>query len=208
MSSSSLERTIDKVLTQNDSELTAQIDSSLKEALSNLDASRTKLQSEYDAIIQSAKKQAENIKRQIIGSSRLTARNKELLLIESAINDIFAKAKQKLGSAYNEKEYRDLLKRMIEESAQRLGSAEVVIECNKNDLEIVKKILSDLSVNKNKVKITLSKKPIDIIGGIRAVSGDGTMTLDNSLDSQIERLKPLIRKELVQLLRGDRGNGS
>lgn len=203
MSSSSLERTIDKVLTQNDSELTAQIDSSLKEALSNLDASRTKLQAEYDAIIHSAKKQAENLKRQIIGSSRLTARNRELLLIESAINDIFAKAKQKLGSAYNEKEYRDLLKRMIEESAQRLGSAEVVIECNKNDLEIVKKILSDLSANKNKVKITLSKKPIDIIGGIRSVSGDGTMTLDNSLDSQIERLKPLIRKELVQLLRGD-----
>ena len=203
MSSSSLERTIDKVLAQNDSELTAQINSALKEALSNLDASRTKLQSEYDTIIQSAKKQAENLKRQIIGSSRLTARNRELLLIESAINNIFAKAKQKLGSAYNEKEYRDLLKRMIEESVQRLGSAEVVIECNKNDLEIVKKILSDLSANKNKVKITLSKKPIDIIGGIRAVSGDGTMTLDNSLDSQIERLKPLIRKELVQLLRGD-----
>ena len=203
MSSSSLERTIDKVLAQNESELTAQIDSALKVALSNLDASRTKLQSEYDAIIQSAKKQAENIKRQIIGSSRLTARNKELLLIESAINDIFAKAKQKLGSAYNEKEYKDLLKRMIEESVQRLGSAEVVIECNKNDLEIVKKILSDLSANKNKVKITLSKKTVDIIGGIRAVSGDGTMTLDNSLDSQIERLKPLIRKELVQLLRGD-----
>ena len=44
-----------------------QIDSALKVALSNLDASRTKLQSEYDAIIQSAKKQAENIKRQIIG---------------------------------------------------------------------------------------------------------------------------------------------
>ena len=179
MSSSSLERTIDKVLAQNESEFTAQIDSALKEALSNLDASRVKLQSEYDVIIQSAKKQAENIKRQIIGSSRLTARNKELLLIESAINDIFAKAKQKLGSA------------------------EVVIECNKNDIEIVKKILSDLSANKNKVKITLSKKPVDIIGGIRAVSGDGTMTLDNSLDSQIERLKPLIRKELVQLLRGD-----
>ena len=203
MSSSSLERTIDKVLAQNESEFTAQIDSALKEALSNLDASRVKLQSEYDVIIQSAKKQAENIKRQIIGSSRLTARNKELLLIESAINDIFAKAKQKLGSAYNEKEYRNLLKRMIEESVQRLGSAEVVIECNKNDLEIVKKILSDLSANKNKVKVSLSKKPVDIIGGIRAVSGDGTMTLDNSLDSQIERLKPLIRKELVQLLRGD-----
>ncbi|MDQ5868474.1 MAG: V-type ATP synthase subunit E family protein [Thermoproteota archaeon] len=203
MSSSSLERTIDKVLAQNESELTAQVDSALKEALNNLDASRVKLQSEYDGIIESAKKQAENIKRQIIGSSRLTARNRELLLIESAINDIFAKAKQKLGSTYNAKEYRDLLKAMIEESVERLGSAEVVIECNKNDFELVKKILSDLPPNKNKVKLTLSKKPVDIIGGIRAVSGDGTMTLDNSLDSRIERLKPLIRKEIVQLLRGD-----
>jgi V/A-type H+-transporting ATPase subunit E len=203
MSSSSLERTIDKVLAQNESELTAQVDSALKEALNYLDASRVKLQSEYDGIIESAKKQAENIKRQIIGSSRLTARNRELLLIESAINDIFAKAKQKLGSTYNAKEYRDLLKAMIEESVERLGSAEVVIECNKNDFELVKKILSDLPPNKNKVKLTLSKKPVDIIGGIRAVSGDGTMTLDNSLDSQIERLKPLIRKEIVQLLRGD-----
>jgi V/A-type H+-transporting ATPase subunit E len=203
MSSSSLERTIDKVLAQNESELTAQVDSALKEALNNLDASRVKLQSEYDGIIESAKKQAENIKRQIIGSSRLTARNRELLLIESAINDIFAKAKQKLGSTYNAKEYRDLLKAMIEESVERLGSAEVVIECNKNDFELVKKILSDLPPNKNKVKLTLSKKPVDIIGGIRAVSGDGTMTLDKSLDSRIERLKPLIRKEIVQLLRGD-----
>jgi len=32
--------------------------------------------------------------------------------------------------------------------------------------------------------------------------------LDNTLDSKIERLKPLIRKEIVQLLRGERGNGS
>jgi V/A-type H+-transporting ATPase subunit E len=49
----------------------------------------------------------------------------------------------------------------------------------------------------------MSKKPIDISGGIRARSGDGTMTLDNSMESRIERLKPLIRKEIVQLLRSE-----
>ncbi len=203
MSSASLERTIDKVLEQKESELISQVDSALKESLSNLDASRAKLQSEYNGIIESAKKQAENLKRQIIGSSRLTARNRELLLIESAINDIFAKAKQRLGSPSNEKEYKDLIKKMIEVSVARLDSSEVVIECNKNDFELVKKIISDMSTAKNKVKLNISKKPVDIIGGIRAVSGDGTMTLDNSLDSRIDRLKPLIRKELVQLLRGE-----
>jgi V/A-type H+/Na+-transporting ATPase subunit E len=202
MSSNSLERTIDKVLSQTESELISQIDSGFQEALAKLDASRTKLKSEYEAIIESAKKEAENLKRQIVGSSRLTARNKELVLIESAINEIFRKVKEKLQLKSNDKLYKDLLRKMIEESISRLDSPEIVIECNKNDLDVVKKIVQDLSADK-KVKLALSKKPIDIVGGIRAVSADGTMTLDNSLDSKIERLKPLIRKEIVQLLRGE-----
>ncbi|HEX9317482.1 MAG TPA: V-type ATP synthase subunit E [Nitrososphaeraceae archaeon] len=202
MSSNSLERTIDKVLSQTESELISQIDSGFQEALAKLDSSRTKLKSEYEAIIESAKKEAENLKRQIVGSSRLTARNKELVLIESAINEIFRKVKEKLQLKSNDKLYKDLLRKMIEESISRLDSPEIVIECNKNDLDVVKKIVQDLSADK-KVKLALSKKPIDIVGGIRAVSADGTMTLDNSLDSKIERLKPLIRKDIVQLLRGE-----
>ena len=202
MSSNSLERTIDKVLSQTESELISQIDSGFQEALAKLDSSRTKLKSEYEAIIESAKKEAENLKRQIVGSSRLTARNKELVLIESAINEIFRKVKEKLQLKSNDKLYKDLLRKMIEESISRLDSPEIVIESNKNDLDVVKKIVQDLSADK-KVKLALSKKPIDIVGGIRAVSADGTMTLDNSLDSKIERLKPLIRKEIVQLLRGE-----
>jgi V/A-type H+-transporting ATPase subunit E len=115
--------------------------------------------------------------------------------------------KEKLQSKSNDKLYKDLLRKMIEESISPLDSPEIIIESNKNDYDTVKKILQDLSTNK-KVKLTLSKKPIEIVGGIRAVSADGTMTLDNTLDSKIERLKPLIRKEIVQLLRGERGNGS
>jgi V/A-type H+/Na+-transporting ATPase subunit E len=207
MSSNSLERTIDKVLTQTESELISQIDSGIQDSLTKLDSSRTKLQSDYEAIVESAKKEAENLKRQIIGSSRLSARNKELVLIESAINEIFRIVKEKLQSKSNDKLYKDLLRKMIEESISPLDSPEIIIESNKNDYDTVKKILQDLSTNK-KVKLTLSKKPIEIVGGIRAVSADGTMTLDNTLDSKIERLKPLIRKEIVQLLRGERGNGS
>jgi V/A-type H+-transporting ATPase subunit E len=69
-------------------------------------------------------------------------------------------------------------------------------------LKLVKKISSEESTNK-KVKITVSDEVIDVIGGIKATSVDGTMTLDNTLDSSIESLKPLIRKDIVQLLRGE-----
>ena len=201
MSLNSLERTIDKVLSQKESALISEIDSALQNSLKNLESSKGSLQVEYANIIESSKKQAENLKRQIIGSSTLNARNKELVIIESAIDEIFNKAKEKLAKSNNEKDYEKLLTRMVQDSVAKLGS-EIIIKCNKTDLKLVKKISSQESSDK-KVKITVSEEAIDVIGGIQAASADGTMTLDNTLDSNIETLKPLIRKDIVQLLRGE-----
>ena len=201
MSLNSLERTIDKVLSQKESALISEIDSALQNSLKNLESSKTTLQVEYDAIIESSKKQAENLKRQIIGSSTLNARNKELIIIESAIDEIFTKAKEKLAQSNNEKNYEKLLTRMIQDSVSKLGS-DILIQCNKADQKLVRKISSQESTGKN-MKISVSDDFLDIIGGIKATSADGTMTLDNTLDSNIESLKPLIRKDIVQLLRGE-----
>jgi V/A-type H+-transporting ATPase subunit E len=201
MSLNSLERTIDKVLSQKESALISEIDSALQNSLKNLESSKSSLQVEYDSIIESSKKQAENLKRQIIGSSTLNARNKELVIIESAIDEIFIKAKEKLAKSNNEKNYEKLLTRLIQDSSAKLGS-EIVIRCNKTDLNLVKKLVSQES-SKRKSKITVSDEVVNIIGGIKAASVDGTMSLDNTLDSNIETLKPLIRKEIVQLLRGE-----
>ena len=201
MSSNSLERTIDKVLSQKESALISEIDSALHNSLKNLESSKTTLQVEYDAIIESSKKQAENLKRQIIGSSTLNARNKELVIIESAIDEIFTKAKEKLAQSNNEKNYEKLLTRMIQDSVSKLGSG-ILIQCNKADQKLVRKISSQESTGKN-MKVSVSDDFLDIIGGIKATSADGTMTLDNTLDSNIESLKPLIRKDIVQLLRGE-----
>jgi V/A-type H+-transporting ATPase subunit E len=202
MSLNSLERTIDKVLSQKESELVSEIDSALQNSLKNLESSKSTLQVEYDGIIESSKKQAENLKRQIIGSSTLNARNKELIIIESAIDEIFTKAKEKLTQSNNEKNYEKLLTRMIQDSVSKLGS-DIVIQCNKTDQKLVRKISSQESTGKN-MKISVSDNFLDIIGGIKATSVDGTMTLDNTLDSNIETLKPLIRKDIVQLLRGEK----
>jgi V/A-type H+/Na+-transporting ATPase subunit E len=201
MSLNSLERTIDKVLSQKESALISEIDSALQNSLKNLESSKGSLQVEYANIIESSKKQAENLKRQIIGSSTLNARNKELVIIESAIDEIFNKAKEKLAKSNNEKDYEKLLTRMVQDSVAKLGS-EIIIQCNSADLKLVKKISLQESSDK-KMKITISDEAIDIIGGIKAASLDGTMTLDNTLDSNIETLKPLIRKDIVQLLRGE-----
>ena len=202
-SSSSLERTINKVISQAEADFITQIDSSFQESLKNLAASRTKLEAEYNRILEGARKQGDNLKRQIVGSSRLSARNRQLVLIESAVNDTFEKAKTILASSNKENSYRLLMRKILKDSVTMIDSEQVIVECNKNDIELVEKAISDSFKDNNKLKIKMSDHPLNAIGGIRLTSADGSMTFDNTLDSRIERLKPLIRKNIAQMLRGE-----
>ena len=202
-SSSALERTINKVISQAEADFITQIDSSFQESLKNLAASRTKLEAEYNRILEGARKQGDNLKRQIVGSSRLSARNRQLVLIESAVNDTFEKAKTILASSKRENSYRLLMRKILKDSVMMIDSDEVIVECNKNDIELVEQAISDSFKDNNKIKIKMSDHPLNAIGGIRLTSADGSMTFDNTLDSRIERLKPLIRKNIAQMLRGE-----
>jgi len=190
-------------LSQKEAELISKIDSAYQESLNNLEASRGRLEAERIRIIESAKKQAENLKRQLVGSGRLAARNQELLMIENAVNDAFEEARKKLATSGAKDIYKALLSSIIEESVSSVGSGEVEIECNKNDAELVRRILSDLQNKNPNVQAKVSDHSIDVLGGIKVKSADGTMTFDNTLESRIERLKPLIRKNIAHMLRGE-----
>ena len=124
-------------------------------------------------------------------------------MIENAVNSAFEQARKKLASSGDKESYKSLMTGIIEESISSIGSGEVTIESNKADAELVKKIATDLQKKNSKVKINVSAQPINVIGGVRVKSGDGSMSYDNTLDSRIERLKPLIRKNIAQMLRGE-----
>ncbi|HZD34413.1 MAG TPA: V-type ATP synthase subunit E family protein [Nitrososphaeraceae archaeon] len=200
-SSSPLERTIDKVLTQKESELISKIDSAYQESRRNLDSSKSNLNSEYMAIIENAKKQAENLKRQIGGSSKLSARNNQLILVEDSVKTVFDMARKRLLSIHKELDYERLIKNALLNSLAEIGKNDLFIECNKTDSNMIRKVVEDINEEKG-TKMVVADKNIDILGGIRATSSDGTLTFDDSIDSRIERLKPLIRKNIVQILRG------
>jgi V/A-type H+-transporting ATPase subunit E len=196
-----LDRTVDKVLTQKLEEFIAQIDSAYQQALSNLESSKSSLRAEYERILQTSKKQSENLKRQILGSKRLESRNQELLLIERSVNDYFEKAKERLRELPRDKEYKSMINEMIEDSISAIGSEEIIIESNEKDSKIVSELIRKKS---GQVKVFLSEKPINALGGLKARSVDGSLTYDSTLELRTERFKPLIRKEIVQRLRGDR----
>jgi V/A-type H+-transporting ATPase subunit E len=191
---SALDRTITKVLSQAEGDMISQIDSAYEQAVSNLQSSKGSVEAEYNKIIDGANKQAENLKRQIIGSSRLSARNKQLVLIEDAVSDAFKKAATKIESVRNSDKYVSMMKKLLEDGLHTVGG-EVVVECNAKDKTVVKKLVSET----DRGKIKVSEEAIDCLGGLRIKSKDGSMVYDNTLDSRIERLKPLIKKDIASI---------
>jgi len=190
-SDSALENTIDKILSQTESNILSSLDSALSESRQKLDDSVVTLEQEYDQIISNGRKEADKIEKQIIGSSDLEARNKQLTTVEESIDKVFTKALDEIANADRSGDYSNLIKSLLDESTKNLGTSEVIVFTNSKDKDVVQSNLSQYP------GAELSSETIDCLGGVKVKSKDGSMTFDNTIDAKIERLKPLIRKDIA-----------
>ena len=190
-SNSALESTIDKILKNTEHDILANIKIGLVESQQSLDDAIPKLESEYDKIISDGKKEADKIEKQITGSSDIEVRNKQLMILEEAVDKVFSAALDQIANADRSGDYSNLIKTLIEEATKILGTSDISISTNAKDKDAVQSALSQFS------GAELSSEIIDCLGGIKVKSKDGAMTFDNTIDARIERLKPLIRKEIA-----------
>ena len=191
LANSALEQTIDKILNQTEKEISSNIESALTDSNQTLDDAVPKLEQEYDKILADGKKEADKIEKQIMGSSDIEARNKHLMALEEAVDKVFTKALDQIANADRSGDYSNLIKSLLDESTKILGTTEVVVFTNAKDKDVVQSTLPNYSGSE------LSSETIDCLGGVKIQSKDGTMTFDNTIDARIERLKPLIRKEIA-----------
>ena len=187
-----LEKTIDKILNQTEVETLSSLKKSLEESLETLSTSQSSLEEEYDRILDEGKKEKKKIDKQIIGSSDLESRNKQILLVEESVQKVFEKAIKKISSANRDNNYSKLMESLLTESTNALGTTEVIVFTNSNDKEVVQSILSKFS------GAELSNDTIDCLGGVEVKSKDGTMTFNNTIDARVDRMKPLIRKDIAK----------
>lgn len=190
-SNSALESTIDKILKNTEKDILTNIKSGLGESQQKLDDAIPKLESEYDKIILNGKKEADKIEKQITGASDIEVRNKQLLTLEEAVERAFSSALEQIAKVDRSGDYSNLVKTLIDEAIQILGTSEVTIFTNTKDKDVVQSTVSQFS------GAELSSETIECLGGVKVKSKDGTMTFDNTIDARIERLKPLIRKEIA-----------
>jgi len=186
-----LERTVSKILDETEGNIVSKLQETLDNSSKSLDDAVTSLGDEYDKIVADGKKEAEKIEKQIVGSADLEARNRQLVLVEESVDRAFAKAIDRIKNTERDGSYSELIGTLLDESVRVLGTSDITVLCNDRDKPAVQSGLSRFS------GAELSPETIDCMGGIRAKSKDGSMTFDNTLDARLDRMKPLIRKEIA-----------
>ena len=189
-SNPALEHTIDKILNKNEKDVLSNIQLALSESQKTIDNAMPKLEQEYDKIISDGKKEADKIEKQIIGSSDLEVRNKQLIALEMAIDKVFTKALDQIANADRNADYSNLIKTLLDESTKILGTTKVIVSTNSKDKDLVQSLLSKYT------DAELSSQTINCLGGVTVKSKDGAMKFDNTIDARFQRLKPLLRKQI------------
>lgn len=188
---SALEQTVEKILQNTEQQIVSSLKEALKSSQATLMNSLVPLEQEYDKILAEGKKESEKLEKQIIGNADLDSRNKQLLLVEESIEKVFEKAIKKLHDADRNNDYSKLISTLLQESIDTIGTSEIVVQTNSKDKSVVQSLISKFP------GATLSSDLIDCLGGIKVQSKDGTMKFDNTIDARLERLKPLIRKDIA-----------
>ncbi len=190
--------TLNKVASEFSKEVLAELEEGREQALESLELMKRETIETAAKILEMGSKQADSLRRQIIGSSELESRNLQLRLTEDSVNEVFASAMAKVATT-TPSEYEIAVTRLITEGAGFIG-ANTRVACRSEDKGLVSLVVRKL--NRTSTGLTLDEKSLNTIGGVVLTSADGTVKFDNTFEARLERLRPMLRKEVANLLAG------
>ena len=203
---SGIDYTVKKVSDEALAEMLQTISESKAAALEIVSRKMSETQAEVIRISEQEKRQADSLKRQIIGSAEMTARNQSLEIVEDNLNAAFSQALQKLESTTSDSRYEKVLSSMISEGVEEVGGNEFVVSASTRDQQVVQKVIDEVSREKGVTIARSATRLNDSVGGVVIASSDGYVTFDNTFEARLERLKPTLRKQIAQLFEEPSGS--
>jgi V/A-type H+/Na+-transporting ATPase subunit E len=188
--------TLEKVSGEFEAEVLADLQTGRKDTLAKVDSGRREAAESAAKLIETSQKQAESLKRQIVGTAELEARNTQLRSLEKAVVDAFERATSEISTSGGE-EYERALGRLIQEGLDMIGPRANVM-CAPKDRKVVASAVKKLK----DAKLTVAEEPLETIGGVVMTTADGSVRFDNTFEARLERMRPALRKEVAAILTG------
>ena len=194
----SSENVVGKVINETNQEILSSLKDGYDQAIQSLDVAQSEAWRDISNILETGRKQAEALKRKILGAAEVSARNKSLKLVEDTINEVFASALSDVKEKTSSKKYIDVLNTLVNEAVDALNTKKVILQGREEDLHHLKKIALDVA-KERKINLEIGTK-IKSSGGVRAMSDDGSVIFDNTFDARLTRGKSLLRKQVADLM--------
>jgi len=189
--------TLEKVSGEFETEVLADLEAGRSETLARIEAARKETTEAVGKILETSEKQAESVKRQIIGAAELDARNAQLRSLEKAVNEAFDLAAKQISVVSGAPQEKALAS-LIQEGLDAIGS-QATVSCSSKDRKAVSAAIKKLG---SKAKLSLDDEEIDTIGGVILTTPDRTVRFDNTFEARLERMRPTLRKAIAAILTG------
>jgi len=189
--------TLEKVSGEFESEVLADLESGRSETLARIEAVRKETTEAVGKILETSEKQAQSVKRQIIGAAELDARNAQLRSLERAVNEVFDLAAKQI-SLVSGVPQEQALATLIREGLDVIGPR-AEVSCASKDRKAVSSAIRKLG---RKTKLSLDDRELDTMGGVTLTTSDGTVRFDNTFEARLERMRPTLRKAVAAILTG------
>jgi V/A-type H+/Na+-transporting ATPase subunit E len=191
--------TLEKVSGEFEKEALSDLEATRTETLAKLEAVRKETEEAVSKILETGIKQAEAVKRQIIGAAELEARNIQLKALEKAVNESFDAASNQI-SELKGTSYDKAMERLIQEGLEVIGP-KAKVQCSPKDKRVVASIVKKLS---GKEKVSMDDNPVETMGGVVLTTPDESVRFDNTFEARLERMRPNLRQEVAAILTGER----
>ena len=158
-----------------------------------------------------ARKRAEEIQQATIRDAERSVaieRNKQLYLAKGEIKEkslrsrekiflsAFAEAERRLSGLRQDRQYPVIFERLARETVSAMGKNPFVLHVDKRDLELCRTTLAAMDVRCEVIA------DIECMGGLVAASPDGLVTIANTVDSRLERIREHKRLAIYKILSG------
>jgi V/A-type H+-transporting ATPase subunit E len=176
-----------------------------------LNEARKKASDEEGTILARGEQEARRESQRILAEARIKARREKVKAQEGVVQKSFDTARKTLLKMAEEKkaagiEYRDVLERLIRESAVSSGIQSLEVLVNPRDRSLASQdVLSRIASQAGKelgipMSLDISDEPLACMGGVVVRSNDGKVRVENTFESRIERFREAIRTQVAKEL--------
>lgn len=169
-----------------------------------------KADSEAQDIIRHGTQEAKREKQRILADARLKAKRKTMIMQEHLMQESFEQATKYLQELvvkgdHDGYTYNAIVTNFIKEAAEIIGQQSLKLSFNRRDKDRFQPVLSQISQDVaqamgKKVTLSIAEKTIPALGGVSVKSEDGSVGVDNTIESRISRFNEQLKAEASRIL--------